>query len=115
MGEQREVEEIKGRGGEIKHGRKEPKENEADAEIDTVSAKEEAKAKAPRGFFDGVRPDSSTCTTIGRHENVKEDEAESKLERERRLIEKEGEELRARERDVADRWMLNEEPPAGSA
>ena len=40
------------------------------------------------------------------------------MERERRLIEKEGEELRARERDVADRWMLNEEskePSAGSA
>ena len=57
---------------------------------------------------------SSKFTTIGRHENVKE-EAESKLERERRLIEKEGEELRAREREVADRWMLNEEPSAGSA
>ena len=60
---------------------------------------------------------SSKFTTIGRHENVQE-EAESKLERERRLIEKEGEELRAREREVAERWMLNDEikePSAGSA
>ena len=40
------------------------------------------------------------------------------MERERRLIEKEGEELRAREREVAERWMLNDEskePSAGSA
>merc|ERR1712181_94382 len=46
-------------------------------------------------------------------------EAESKLERERRLIEKEGEELRTREKEVAERWMLNGqsnvEPSAGSA
>merc|ERR1712181_134729 len=84
---QKEVEEIKGRGEESKLGRKEAKENEVDADIDTVRAKEEAKAKAPHGFFNGVRPDSSKCTTIGRLENVKE-EAESKLERERRLIEK---------------------------
>merc|ERR1712192_346428 len=86
-----------------------------DTEIDTVRAKEEAKAKAPRGFFDGVRPGSSTFTTIGRHENVKEEEAESKLEREKRLIEKEGEELRTREKEVADRWMLNEESKEASA
>ena len=62
---------------------------------------------------------SSKCTTIGRHENVKEEEAESKLEREKRLIEKEGEELRTREKEVAERWMLNEqskeEASAGSA
>merc|ERR1712192_326469 len=46
-------------------------------------------------------------------------EAESKLERERRLIEKEGEDLRTREKEVAEKWMLNEqskeEPSAGSA
>ena len=41
------------------------------------------------------------------------------MEREKRLIEKEGEELRSREKEVAERWMLNEEskeePSAGSA
>merc|ERR1712192_20609 len=57
---------------------------------------------------------SSKCTTIGRLENVKE-EAESKLERERRLIEKEGEELRTREKEVAEKWMLNEESKEASA
>ena len=43
--EQKEVKEIKGREEEIKLGRKEPKENEADADIDTVRAKEEAKVR----------------------------------------------------------------------
>merc|ERR1711913_97785 len=100
--EQKEVEEIKSR-------KEEPKENEVDAEFDEVRAKEEAKAKAPRGFFNGVRPDSSKCMTIGRHENVKEEaELKAREEAERRLKEKEEEEQKSREREAAG-WKLNQE------
>merc|ERR1712037_646575 len=95
--EQKEVGEIKGREEESKLG-KEPKENEVDAEIDAVRAKEEAKAKAPQGFFNGIRPDSSKCTTtIGRQENVKdEEEYKAREEEKRRRKEKEEEERRTR-------------------
>merc|ERR1712226_193177 len=57
-------------GGEIKHG-KESKGNDVGDDLDEVRAKEEAKAKARHGFFNGIRPDlSKSAIAFGRHENV---------------------------------------------
>merc|ERR1712083_142431 len=86
--------EEKKREAESKIG-KEPKEDEFDGEFDAVRAKEEAKAKAPHGFFNGVQPNASKRSAIERHEPVKE-AVELKEREEKRLKEKYEDEERGR-------------------